>query len=59
MSLSFYSFAIFLLPTDEELFMYMCGSDPHFAIRLMEGELLCYTFQGRHNTIFDLLGNPF
>ena len=37
--------------------MYMCGSDPHFAIRLSEGELLCYTFQGRHNTIFNLLGN--
>ena len=35
----------------------MCGSDPHFAIRLTEGELLCYTFQGHHNTIFNLLGN--
>ena len=35
----------------------MCGSDPHFAIRLSEGELLCYTFQGRHNSIFNLLGN--
>ena len=37
--------------------MYMCGSDPHFAIRLSEGELLCYTFQGRHNMTFNLLGN--
>ena len=37
--------------------MYMCGSDPHFAIQLSEGELLCYTFQGRHNTTFNLLGN--
>ena len=36
---------------------FMCGSDPHFAIQLSEGELLCYTFQGRHNTIFNLLGN--
>ena len=35
----------------------MCGSDPHFAIRLSEGELLCYTFQGRHDTIFNLFGN--
>ena len=35
----------------------MCGSDPHFAIQLSEGGLLCYTFQGRHNTIFNLLGN--
>jgi hypothetical protein len=37
--------------------MYMCGSDPHFVIQLSEGELLCYTFQSRHNTIFNLLGN--
>ena len=37
--------------------MYMCGSDPHFAIRLPEGALFCYTFQGRHNTTFNLLGN--
>ena len=34
-----------LLPTGERLFMYMCGSDPHFAIHLLEGELLCYIFQ--------------
>jgi hypothetical protein len=46
-----------LLLTGESDFMYMCGSDPHFAIRLAEGELLCYTFQGRHNTIFNLLSN--
>ena len=37
--------------------MYMCGSDPHFAIRLPQGALLCYTFQGQHNTTFNLLGN--
>ena len=41
----------------ERDFMYMCGSDPHFAIWLSEGELLCYTFQGRYSTIFNLLGN--
>ena len=33
------------------------GSDPYFAIRLLGGSLLCYSFQGLHNTIFNLLGN--
>ena len=37
--------------------MYMCGSDPHFATMLPGGALLCYTFQGRHNTTFNLLAN--
>ena len=32
----------------------MCvGSDPHFAIRLPEGSLLCYTFQGIHDTAYN------
>ena len=36
----------------------MCvGSDPHFAIRLPEGSLLCYTFQGIHGAIFNLVSN--
>ena len=36
----------------------MCmGSDPHFAIRLSGGNLLCYTFQGVHNTTFNLVSN--
>ena len=36
----------------------MClGSDPHFAIRLAGGQLLCYTFQGVHNTTFNLVSN--
>ena len=43
----------FLLDTDSEGAI---GSDPHFAIRL-PGGLLCYNFQGLHNTIFNLLGN--
>ena len=33
------------------------GSDPHFAIRLAGGQLLCYTFQGVHNTTFNLISN--
>ena len=33
------------------------GSDPHFAIRLPGGSLLCYTFQGRYNAIFNLVSN--
>ena len=33
------------------------GSDPHFAIRLSGGALLCYTFQGQSNTIFNLVRN--
>ena len=33
------------------------GSDPHFAIRLFGGALLCYTFQGQSNTIFNLVSN--
>lgn len=36
---------------------FVTGSDPHFAIRLPGGSLLCYSFQGLHNTIFNLLGN--
>ena len=36
----------------------MCiGLDPHFAIRLPGGQLLCYTFQGAHNTTFNLVSN--
>ena len=35
----------------------MSGSNPHFAIRLPGGALLCYNFQGLHNTTFNLLGN--
>ena len=33
------------------------GSDPHFAIRLYGGALLCYTFQGQHNATFNLVSN--
>ena len=33
------------------------GSDPHFAIKLPGGSLLCYTFQGQHNTTFNLISN--
>ena len=33
------------------------GSDPHFGIRLPEGSLLCYTFQGEHNSTFNIISN--
>ena len=33
------------------------GSDPHFAIRLPGGKLLCYTFQGLQDTTFNLIAN--
>ena len=33
------------------------GSDPHFAIWLAGGSLLCYTFQGMHSAIYNLLSN--
>ena len=36
----------------------MClGSDPHFAIRLPGGDLLCYSFQGLKDTTFNLVSN--
>jgi len=33
------------------------GDDPHFSIVLPSGELLCYTVQGEHNFIFNLITN--
>ena len=33
------------------------GSDPHFAIRLPRGNLLCYNFQGQLSTTFNLVSN--
>ena len=33
------------------------GSDPHFAIRLHEGSLLCYSFQGKQNSTFNIISN--
>ena len=45
---------LFIADDDEEAFI---GSDPHFAIRLSGGALLCYTFQGQTNTIFNLISN--
>ena len=33
------------------------GSDPHFAIRLPGGSLLCYSFQGLVNSTFNLVHN--
>ena len=47
---------IFLILADNEREVCI-GSDPHFAIRLPGGSLLCYTFQGMHGAIFNLLSN--
>ena len=33
------------------------GDDPHFSIVLPSGKLLCYTVQGEHNSIFNLISN--
>lgn len=33
------------------------GDDPHFAIFLSSGKLLCYTVQGEHNFAFNLISN--
>lgn len=33
------------------------GDDPHFAIFLPSGQLLCYTVQGEHDFAFNLISN--
>ena len=33
------------------------GDDPHFSIVLPSGELLCYTIQGEHSFVFNLITN--
>ena len=33
------------------------GDDPHFAILLPSGKLLCYTVQGEHDFAFNLISN--
>ena len=33
------------------------GDDPHFSIVLPSGELLCYTVQGEHGFVFNLISN--
>ena len=35
----------------------MMGSDPHFSVLLPSGSLLCYTVQGKPNSIFNLIRN--
>ena len=35
----------------------MVGDDPHFAIFLPSGKLLCYTVQGEHSFAFNLISN--
>ena len=33
------------------------GDDPHFAVSLPDGKLLCYTVQGEHGFAFNLISN--
>ena len=33
------------------------GDDPHFAVGLPDGKLLCYTVQGEHGFAFNLISN--
>ena len=35
------------------------GDDPHFSIVLPSGKLLCYTVQGEHGFVFNLISNKF
>ena len=35
----------------------MIGDDPHFSIVLPNGKLLCYTVQGEHGFVFNLISN--
>jgi len=35
----------------------MIGDDPHFSIVLPSGKLLCYTVQGEHGFVFNLISN--
>ena len=33
------------------------GDDPHFSIELSSGKLLCYTVEGEHGFVFNLISN--
>ena len=34
------------------------GDDPHFAVLLPSGVFLCYSVQGEHDKVFNLISNP-
>ena len=34
------------------------GDDPHFAVLLPSGMFLCYSVQGEHDKVFNLISNP-
>ena len=34
------------------------GDDPHFAVLLPSGVFLCYSIQGEHDKVFNLISNP-
>ena len=35
-----------------------CGQDPHFAVPLADGQLLCYSMQGLADFVFNLISDP-
>ena len=34
------------------------GGDPHFSIKLTSGEFLCFSLQGEHGFVFNLINSP-
>lgn len=34
------------------------GGDPHFSIKLTSGEFLCFSVQGEHGFVFNLISSP-
>ena len=34
------------------------GGDPHFSIKLLSGDLLCFSLQGEHGFVFSLINGP-
>lgn len=34
------------------------GGDPHFSIRLLSGDFLCFSLQGEHGFVFNLISSP-
>ena len=34
------------------------GGDPHFSIKLLSGDFLCFSLQGEHGFVFNLISSP-
>ena len=44
-------------PSDDNGYQSHLGDDPHFAVALPSGSFLCYSIQGDHNRVFNLISN--